>query len=542
MVSFLSPIWLLALFALAIPLAIHLWSRGEQRVVRVGSVRLIQASTQKQPRQIRISNWLLLLVQVVLLVLAALALARPAVQFGDAHRQGPQRHVLVSPDALQGDAMRGLLLQVDSLVANGYQAHILAPGFPSFTTESEDIEYATGHVWSLLRAFDAQLPDSSEIVVIATPYLHMLQGVRPALASQVTWSDVGSEGRNFWVDTARNIGADSLWLVVARSDGHGTQFDHVHMRLPESRIVVSEGMRVPVEIVPEADPSYVRLLVEDGEVSDNQAAIVPAASYSVSIVFDEGFREDVPFVRAALEAAAYQAGGVLSIEVEVASTWSAASRVADRVGELVFWLSELPVPDVVLRRVNEGGRLVQYASMKIPVSVKDRVFTDTSMPAVAPRLFLRAPNEDATARSQKVAVRWTDGYGDPLLTQESVGKGYWYNAYLRFHPEWTDLVHEAIWPVWMTEMIRLKDGMRPHSLSTSDRRRVAIDQVVPVKPLEAIATDREEGSEQSSGKELFFLLWVLVLLVFLLERWLSKRQRDKKDHPSAVERIGETVS
>lgn len=75
--TFLNPIMLFALASVAIPILIHLLSRRRSRRVAWAAMRLLITSIQRHQRRLRLEDTLLLLLRCLLLILLAVALARP---------------------------------------------------------------------------------------------------------------------------------------------------------------------------------------------------------------------------------------------------------------------------------------------------------------------------------------------------------------------------------------------------------------------------------------------------------------------------------
>src|ERR1700709_2006379 len=76
----LNPIWLYALAALSIPVAIHLWNVRPGKTLKVGSIALMNESAQKSSRSLKLHDILLLLVRCLLLALVALVSTMPLWQ------------------------------------------------------------------------------------------------------------------------------------------------------------------------------------------------------------------------------------------------------------------------------------------------------------------------------------------------------------------------------------------------------------------------------------------------------------------------------
>jgi hypothetical protein len=80
--SFLNPILLFGMTAVAVPIIIHLLNRRRFQHVVWAAMRFLQVSIQQNQRRMRLEDLLLLLVRCLLLILLALALARPAWRAG----------------------------------------------------------------------------------------------------------------------------------------------------------------------------------------------------------------------------------------------------------------------------------------------------------------------------------------------------------------------------------------------------------------------------------------------------------------------------
>ena len=75
--SFLSPLFFLALGAIAIPVLVHLIQREKKRVVEFPSLMFVQRIPYQSVRRRRIRHWFLLLMRAAAVVLVVAAFARP---------------------------------------------------------------------------------------------------------------------------------------------------------------------------------------------------------------------------------------------------------------------------------------------------------------------------------------------------------------------------------------------------------------------------------------------------------------------------------
>jgi hypothetical protein len=171
---FLSPTWLLGLASLAVPLALHLWSRRVGQPIRVGSIRLLVGAPPATARSWRIQQPWLLLLRCAVLTALVLALADPYWALRDA--AGPT-WALVADDVADHAAL------TDSLGRAGLVVRPLDPANP----------------WMALREADRSAPPGTRFVVFAPDLLRNFRGARPIIGSAVVWhsrsvADTGARG------------------------------------------------------------------------------------------------------------------------------------------------------------------------------------------------------------------------------------------------------------------------------------------------------------------------------------------------------------
>lgn len=91
--------------AAAAPILIHLWMRQTHRETAWAAVRFLRAALEKQARRLRLQHWLLLAVRTLLLVLVALAAAKPLLDSGLLSGGAPAHRVVVLDASLSMSAL-----------------------------------------------------------------------------------------------------------------------------------------------------------------------------------------------------------------------------------------------------------------------------------------------------------------------------------------------------------------------------------------------------------------------------------------------------
>lgn len=167
--SFALPGLLWALAAITLPVLLHLVRRERQQKTVFAALAWLDPR-QRPRRRLRLREWLLLALRVALLVTLALLLA--GLQRDEP--PAPTRVVLVHP-ALPAPGVEA---------PGGERWQWLAPGFPDTDSEAPP---ATQDLASLLREFDATLPESAQLQVRVPATLDGLDAATLQLSRPVDW-------------------------------------------------------------------------------------------------------------------------------------------------------------------------------------------------------------------------------------------------------------------------------------------------------------------------------------------------------------------
>ena len=173
--SLLNPIWLWGLSALSIPVAIHLLSRKEGPVIRVGSIRFLSETSTSKFSSIRLNEVALLIVRSTLILMLTLFLAGilwPGKISKDAAKWAVVEHGLE-----QNASLKPIL---DSLQKSGYALRELSPGFP-------EIQEQTGATPDYFALSEDLATRNVQAIVFARNELTGFKGKRAALPANIQW-------------------------------------------------------------------------------------------------------------------------------------------------------------------------------------------------------------------------------------------------------------------------------------------------------------------------------------------------------------------
>lgn len=320
----LNPTYLWALLGLAVPIAIHLWSRKEGKTVKVGSIHLLRESDPKQSSSIRINEWWLLFLRLLLLALLVVIMAGPQLK-DNLGKVGLT--YLVEPSLLQDEKMKAVL---DTL-KEGAGFRLLAPGFPEAEKDFQEVSSSEAtapassvppNYWQLAVEMEALATDS--IVVFTRGFAAGVKGQRPASGRGVNWIIVPSEQpEKEYVEAVRK--KDSIRLLMVNSDAESLDFKTETLPLQSNRFRISAG------------GDSISLNRKDEKI---QLPLRQVDSIQISIFYDNILTEEMRYTRASFNALSNYLDQPMDVSV-----FREKDSLQDRKTDVLVWLSSEPVAE-----------------------------------------------------------------------------------------------------------------------------------------------------------------------------------------------------
>lgn len=275
MISFTHPVFLWSLAGLAVPVTIHLLSQARGKVIKVGSLRHLEAFTTSKFKSIHLNEILLLLLRSFMIVLVALFMSGLRCTSWESNLT--EQWLLIEPEVEITSVLQNL---VDSLKESGFEERLFENGFPQAGRhlDNSKIDY-----WSLISQLSS-MPDH-EVVVIASQRMSHFNGKRVPLPQNVRWIVVDNKAKHFVAD-AVSINQDSTRWRIGFSDSEQTSF--------QTRVLLNSEKP------------------EEANLAGPQANTIrkPDTLY-ISIDSDPEFRRDRLFIEAALNVLSETTGQVV---------------------------------------------------------------------------------------------------------------------------------------------------------------------------------------------------------------------------------------
>ncbi|MFT6371048.1 MAG: hypothetical protein ACJAWH_002133 [Maribacter sp.] len=326
--TFFQPTYLWGLFAVALPLIIHLLNKGDVKTIKVGSIRYLKEQETKQTRQLKLNELLLLFLRMLLLALLVFALAETKLNL---QNKNVILTYVIEPSLLKEGQMNLFLEDAPDATLR-----LLVKGFPELDLEKlPDIKTDN---WQMAQ--ELQQLNSDSIVVFSKAMLSSMKGIRPTISNKVHWivmDDIVT------TDSLLGASAANEGVLLHAVKGDDTYTDIQNEFIPKDQIIYEFGDSISLEY--------------NGVV--NKLPLWPSDTVQVGLYYDIDFLKDKYFFSAAFEALTkYTQQPLLVTEVQ---------DVGEDEFDVIVWLKTSPTPDF-------EGTLIRF----LPDSLANDLIAETS--------------------------------------------------------------------------------------------------------------------------------------------------------------------
>ncbi|SRR5258706_1950491 len=241
-----NPIFLWSLWGLSIPIVIHLLSRKEGKIIRIGSIRHIQETSTQQFKGVKLNEILLLILRCAMIIVFSLLLS--GLQCTGIQKE---KWVVVERSLENQPSIKTIL---DSLQKEGYEKHYLEESFPAISADTiSEINY-----WKLASQLAAK--NLSGVVVFASNRLESFKGKRIALPSTIKWISAPLPEIDYPLHVIE-LNKDSIVLRIGHFNADETYFQSEKTDALSQSIPISLPDSIRILIISDDSYSYDRTMV-----------------------------------------------------------------------------------------------------------------------------------------------------------------------------------------------------------------------------------------------------------------------------------------
>ncbi|HEY9000335.1 MAG TPA: BatA domain-containing protein [Mucilaginibacter sp.] len=485
---FLNPIWFFALAAISIPVAIHLWNIRKGKTLKVGSIALITAASQKKAVSRRLSDIVLLLFRCLLVILVAFILAKPL--WNRNNDSSKTKGWILIPKVDVKEAYNNFKPKIDSLNKAGFEFHYFDKGltkedFNKALADTIRYQDRGALYWTLIGQLNGRIPSSLPVYVFTSNNATHFTGEKPNISLKLFWQTyTPTDSIRRWVEKVWLTNDGNVEIINGVSRPNGTSF--VNYRLG------SKSAKHDTDFAYKSKSDTIAIAVKN----QIQRVFIDTSTWRFSIYTDKN-SPDAGYLKAALQSIIQ-----FTKHKAIVKQYADASQIPSKQNWL-FWLSTKPVNHQLQSDnlfVYENGK-VGHGNSWIEVSSDKKIELYKSI----------------SAKDKGFAI-WKDGFGNPVLSLENQSGKNLYHFYSRFDPSWSYLVWSDEFPKMLLKLV-VDPLTEPDT--KNDKRILSDQQIMPVINNEhTISTEKVINHTDLSR-----YIWLLLAVIFFGERWLAHRSK-----------------
>jgi hypothetical protein len=474
-----------------IPIAIHLWNVRQGKILEVGTIRFMEPSQKKKASNLRITEWLLLLLRCLTILLFAIVMAGPIWN----KKTDEKGWLLIPPNDLK-IAYQQKSGVIDSLLKNGYQLHAFATDFKAINfgdssqnTTDTSLLSTTSNYWALASELSAKAPMGIELAIISSNQLRYFKGKKPFINRSINWMS--------FQDTASlQISISNAWQTTDDSIG-------ILLANASSKLISYSTTFISRKDNQEKEFSFNNSLGKQTISYHHQLPVLVDTNTIRIAIYSDQYVQDISYVTAALHA--IRDFTRRKIRYEVYQSVPAIPKESD----LIFWLSESQIP------ASFSGKIISYQK-GILHQEQGFLYGIQSLPESPIELYQYIETDQ-----KNLSAIWENGKGFPILTIDPFAENR-YLLFTHFNPAWNNLVWSNRFAEWMLPFVFNGLPLR----SVSDTRMVDPSQIQFIQ-LPSSVPEKKLLIANTKLVDNFF--WFLLLLVFIVERILSFTSKNKSN-------------
>lgn len=482
-------------------MAIHLWNIRPGKVLKVGSISLMEAASRKSSRSLKLINIPLFILRCLLLIILALLLAIPLWQ--KRLQAGKVKGWILVPKENLQESYPKFKPQIDSLTNAGYEFHYFNNGF-----QKSDLRQILAHLkdsaanesaqfpnyWHLVNELDTLVAPTLPLYIFTPNQAIYFTGEKPRATLNLHWQTyIPADSTSKWIESAWINNNNTIRVEQGESKPSGTSYTYTDIKSDDQ------------------PNSSFNVNVSNGQATiglksvSRQLVIVDTTTLHIAVYADNN-TIDAGYLKAAL-----QAVNQFTQRKTIIKQYNDPGTIPTGQNWL-FWLSEKPVSGRLLQQTRnifryEKGKIVNSGSW----------LSDNSVFSVSlqqgQKIGLYKLIETSQLNNNTI---WRNGFGHPVLSVQRQAQTNIYNFYSRFDPAWNDLVWSNEFPGWM---MKLMVPGKTSATNKYDKRILDQQQITPgnVNQTHAVAIKTTGFANLSN------YFWLLLALLFLAERWLANK-------------------
>ncbi len=490
--QFLNPIWLFAISGILVPIAIHLWNIDEGKTLKVGSIILLEDKHSNKANKLKINELLLLFLRCLLIIVIAFFLAEPVFTA----KENPQKinnWILIPKEQIK-PVYSTHKTKVDSLLNKGFEFHYFDTNFvkADFNKALADTlieKNTTTDYWQKIDFLNKRALANQKIYLFTDDLSAKFYGEKPVVNFDLNWITYNTAKTKKWLSEA--VFTDNKEILIRTGNTNADQ------------IFYSREMIDPAK----ANANY-KIDFENGttkitSINEKDDFLIVDNNTLHIYLYSKNYIDDKRYLEAAINAIKQYTNKPIIVE-------DYRSKTTLNSQDWLFWLDDNGYDKTLLsKKINllvykKGKLLTEKTILKNNFDNENTRLT---------RFYNDVNNHDVNL--------WVNGSGKPILSKETINKATVYSFYSRFNPDFTTLVWDNNFPVWILKLL-YQDEFK--SMPKYDFTKIETSQIQPSFSKKALNYQNEK-----TKNDFTFWFWLAAFTIFCGERLLAYKKQIRNE-------------
>ncbi|MGB1206118.1 MAG: BatA domain-containing protein [Chitinophagales bacterium] len=546
MFQIVEPFYLIALSSLLLPVFIHLWNKKQTKTLAFGSIQYLPKQKITYLYQLFFADKLLLLLRILLLSFFIVLLTQ--LFYKHTNTQDVRtKAVFIASELLPISDYSSMKNCIDSLDTDISTFYYLDNNLSKIADIDSinplETEKIASNNFELMQHIEHDFASENDVFIFASNQLNAYQGKAPILDKSLIVNVLPSKKTTKYIAKLERKNDKEMIVFFGTSDAEKTSIVKQNIRLNETKQTEKIEDIGTVDFLWQKDKNTLAIHSKDEKIDtivSLEKLALSQKKYNIQLIYEQKRQADVQYFEAALRTIAKFYDTTIELKKEKLLEFERKVLAQKKKGEnsninefrevdMYIWLSQKPIIDRLENELEVGKMILADAEKNDFKKVNSLLFRENENGfQTFDYPYLYQISKESTAWPKKENI-WTDSFGNEVLSAAILGEkeGVFYQFNSRFHADYTNLVEQVWFPIWLNDLLEKKPLSDKQALLKRDITTITTN-LLPLNQSEKSVFKVGEKVKKEISKSLHFPLWLLVIFLFVVERFWSEWKYGKK--------------
>jgi len=399
--------------------------------------------------------------------------------------------------------------------------------------------------FDLIQHIERDFAAENDVFIFVSNQLNAYTGQSPKFDKSLIINVLPSKEVSKYVEKIERKNDKEINVFFGVSDAEKTEIVRQQIRLNEKKQTRKIAAIGTVDFLWQKEKNALLIHSKDEKI-DTVVSLenlgFSQKKYIIELIYEQKRQTDVRYFEAAFKTIKKYYGTEIDLKKEKMAVFEqkvlAQKKKNDKNDieafeniDMYIWLSQKPISDLLEKALKSGKMVLADAEKNKFEKINGLLFREkeNGFQTFDYPYIYKISTEKAEKTLQKKKI-WADSFGNVVLNAAVFGEkeGVFYQFHSRFHADYTNLVEQVWFPIWLNDLLEKKHLNEDKMFLQHDKTTISTD-LLPLKQSDETIFVVGEKLTKEVTKSLHCPLWLIVILLFMAERFWSERKYGKKN-------------